>query len=122
VRERGGRGSNFGCGTRYRSAFSEVPPDQKFGTKPAWEPLDLESAPAFRPVMSQTQGNEEKQKQMKQGTKDEIKGKLHEVKGKAKEKVGQVTNNPNMEAEGVDEKLAGKVQKKVGQVEKVFEK
>jgi uncharacterized protein YjbJ (UPF0337 family) len=39
-----------------------------------------------------------------------------------KEKVGQVTNNPDRETEGQDEKLAGKVQKKVGQVEKVLEK
>ena len=33
---------------------------------------------------------------MKPSTKDQIKGKLHEMKGKAKEKVGQVTNNPNL--------------------------
>ena len=59
---------------------------------------------------------------MKPSTKDQIKGSLHEMKGKAKEKVGQVTNNPNLAAEGQDEKLAGKVQKKVGQIEKVFEK
>jgi uncharacterized protein YjbJ (UPF0337 family) len=44
------------------------------------------------------------------------------LKGKVKEKIGQVTNNPNLAAEGQDEKLAGKIQKKVGQIEKVFEK
>jgi len=59
---------------------------------------------------------------MKPSTKDQIEGKLHEMKGKAKEKVGQVTNNPDLAAEGQNEKLAGKVQKKVGQIEKVFEK
>ena len=59
---------------------------------------------------------------MKPSTKDQIKGSLHEMKGKAKEKVGQVTNNPNLAAEGQDEKIAGKIQKKVGQIEKVFEK
>jgi uncharacterized protein YjbJ (UPF0337 family) len=42
------------------------------------------------------------------------------VKGKVKEKAGQVTNNPELEAEGQDEKIGGKVQKKVGQVEKVL--
>jgi uncharacterized protein YjbJ (UPF0337 family) len=47
---------------------------------------------------------------------------MHEAKGKLKEKAGQVTKNPDLEAEGHDEKMAGKVQKKVGQVEKVFEK
>jgi uncharacterized protein YjbJ (UPF0337 family) len=59
---------------------------------------------------------------MKPGTKDQIAGKLHELKGKAKEKAGQLTNNPDLAAEGQGEKLAGKILKKVGQVEKVFEK
>ena len=61
-------------------------------------------------------------KQMKPSTKDQIKGSLHEMKGKAKEKAGQLTNNPNLEAEGQNEKLGGKVQKKVGQIKRVFEK
>jgi uncharacterized protein YjbJ (UPF0337 family) len=51
---------------------------------------------------------------MKQSTKDKLEGKLHEVKGKVKEKVGQVTNNPDTETEGQSEKIAGKVQEKVG--------
>lgn len=59
---------------------------------------------------------------MKPSTQDQTEGTLHELKGKVKEKVGQVTNNPKLAAEGQDEKLAGKVQKKVGQIEKVFEK
>jgi uncharacterized protein YjbJ (UPF0337 family) len=65
---------------------------------------------------------EEGRKQMKPSTKDQIKGKFHEMKGKAKETAGQVTKNPRLEAEGKVEKLAGKVQEKVGQLEKVFEK
>jgi len=59
---------------------------------------------------------------MSQGTKDEMEGKFHEVKGKVKEKVGHATNNPDLEDEGTAEKLGGKIQKKVGQVEKVIEK
>jgi uncharacterized protein YjbJ (UPF0337 family) len=59
---------------------------------------------------------------MKPSTKDQIKGSLHQAKGKVKEKVGEVTNNPNLAADGQDENLAGKVQKKIGQIEKVFEK
>src|SRR5664280_1394105 len=51
----------------------------------------------------------------------EIKGTFHEVKGKVKETVGQVTNNPDLEAEGKAEHRAGKVEKKVGQIKKVFE-
>jgi len=59
---------------------------------------------------------------MKQSSKDQAEGTLHEVKGKVKEQVGRVTNNPNLEDEGTEEKVGGKVQKKVGQVERVFEK
>ena len=59
---------------------------------------------------------------MKTSTKDRIEGNLHELKGKVKQKAGQITNNPNLAAEGQGEKFAGKIQKKVGQIEKVFEK
>jgi uncharacterized protein YjbJ (UPF0337 family) len=59
---------------------------------------------------------------MKPSTKDEIAGKVKEVKGAVKEKVGQLTNDSDLEGEGVGEKIAGKVQKKVGQVEKVLGK
>jgi uncharacterized protein YjbJ (UPF0337 family) len=59
---------------------------------------------------------------MKESTKDQLKGTAHEVKGKIKEKAGQVTNDPDLKAEGQAENLVGKVQKKVGQVEKVLEK
>ena len=59
---------------------------------------------------------------MKSSTEDEIAGKVHEVKGKIKEEVGHLTNNPDLEAEGIVEKFSGKIQKKIGQVEKVVEK
>jgi uncharacterized protein YjbJ (UPF0337 family) len=65
---------------------------------------------------------ERKEKQMKPSTKDQIKGELHELKGKVKEKAGKITDNPKLTAEGQDENLLGKVQKKAGQVEKVIEK
>jgi uncharacterized protein YjbJ (UPF0337 family) len=58
---------------------------------------------------------------MKPSTKDELEGKLHEVKGKVKEKAGQLANDRDLEAEGQAEKIAGKVQRKIGQVEKVLE-
>jgi uncharacterized protein YjbJ (UPF0337 family) len=58
---------------------------------------------------------------MKPSTKDEIRGTAHEVKGKFKEKVGQLTSNPDLETEGQGEK-GGKIQTKIGQVEKVLEK
>ena len=59
---------------------------------------------------------------MKPSTRDEIKGKFHDLKGKVKEKAGQLTNDPDLEAEGQAEKIAGKVQTKIGQVKKVFGK
>ncbi len=59
---------------------------------------------------------------VKTGTKDQIAGKLHEMKGKVKQVAGQAANKPDLEAEGRVEKLAGKVQNKVGKMEKVLEK
>ena len=59
---------------------------------------------------------------MKPSTKDKIQGTFHEMKGKVKQTVGRVTKNPDLAADGQDEKLAGKVQKKVGQIERVLEK
>ena len=59
---------------------------------------------------------------MSTSTKDEIKGTFHEVKGEIKKKVGQITNNADLEAECKAEHQAGKVEKKVGQIKKVFEK
>jgi uncharacterized protein YjbJ (UPF0337 family) len=59
---------------------------------------------------------------MKPSTENVIAGKVHEIKGTLKEKVGQMTNDPDLEAEGLGEKIDGKVQKKIGQVEKVVEK
>lgn len=46
--------------------------------------------------------------------KDEVEGKGKQIKGAIKDKVGEVTNNPRLEAEGEAERLAGKVQEKVG--------
>jgi len=49
---------------------------------------------------------------MKPSTKDQITGKLHQVKGKVKETAGRATNNPDLAAEGQGEKLGGKILKK----------
>ena len=55
---------------------------------------------------------------MKPSTDDKTTGKLHEVKGTIKQTIGQLTKDPNLEAEGRAEKNAGKVQNWVGKVEK----
>jgi uncharacterized protein YjbJ (UPF0337 family) len=57
---------------------------------------------------------------VKPSSKDEVAGKIHEVKGAVKEKLGELTSNPDLEAEGTVEKVLGKVQKKIGQVMKVL--
>lgn len=59
---------------------------------------------------------------MKTSTKDQIEGKFHEVKGKIKETAGKLSDNPELEGEGVGEKIAGKTQQKIGQVKKVLGK
>jgi uncharacterized protein YjbJ (UPF0337 family) len=59
---------------------------------------------------------------MKPSTKNEIAGKVHEVKGTIKEKVGELTNDPDLEGKGIGERIAGKLQKKLGQVEKALGK
>ena len=54
---------------------------------------------------------------MKQSIQDRAAGKLHVVTGTMKEKVGQITKDPNLQAEGKAEKVAGKLQNLVGRVE-----
>jgi uncharacterized protein YjbJ (UPF0337 family) len=55
---------------------------------------------------------------MKPSTEDQAEGKLHEVIGKVKEKVGEATTDPDLEIAGNTEKQAGKVQQVIGRVEK----
>ena len=38
---------------------------------------------------------------MKPSTQDKTEGKIHEVKGKIKEKVGHLTNNRDLEKKGI---------------------
>ena len=59
---------------------------------------------------------------MKSSIRDKTEGTFHQVKGKIKEVAGQLSDNPELEAEGTVEKMAGKVQEKIGEVKKVWEK
>ncbi len=58
---------------------------------------------------------------MKRSSKNKLAGRLHEAKGQIKRKVGHLTNNRKLEAEGISEKIAGKIQTNLGRVEKVVE-
>jgi len=46
--------------------------------------------------------------------KDEVKGKWEQAKGWVKDKAGEVTNNPDLEAEGEAQNAAGKGQETWG--------
>ena len=59
---------------------------------------------------------------MKSSIRDKAEGTFHEVKGKVKEVAGKVSDNPELEDEGTDEKISSKVQEKIGQVKKVLGK
>jgi len=59
---------------------------------------------------------------MKSGSRDQIEGKFHKIKGSLREMLGKVSDNSKLEIQGFGEKIAGKVQEKVGQVKKVFGK
>jgi len=59
---------------------------------------------------------------MKESTKDQVEGKLHEVKGTLKEIAGKLSDDRELEGEGTGEKIAGKIQEKIGQIKRVLEK
>ena len=59
---------------------------------------------------------------MKTGTRDQAEGNFHKATGKLKEIAGKLSRNPQLKAEGQDEKRARKAQEKIGQVEKVLGK
>jgi uncharacterized protein YjbJ (UPF0337 family) len=55
---------------------------------------------------------------MKPSTEDQAKGKLHEVKGKLKERVGQLSGDLDLQDEGTVEKIGGKARQVLGKIEK----
>jgi uncharacterized protein YjbJ (UPF0337 family) len=59
---------------------------------------------------------------MEPSTKNEIAGRVHEVKGTIKEKAGELANDPDIEGEGISERISGIVQKKIGQVQRIVER
>ena len=46
--------------------------------------------------------------------KDQVKGRVEEVKGNVKETTGKAVGNPDLEAEGKADKAVGKVQSTYG--------
>jgi uncharacterized protein YjbJ (UPF0337 family) len=58
---------------------------------------------------------------MKGSTKNRVRGKLRQVKGKAKQKAGQLTRNTRLETEGLDDQVAGTIQNLGGRIQKKLE-
>lgn len=50
--------------------------------------------------------------------RDEIKGKAEKAKGFVKEKAGDVTNNPDLEAEGAADRASGTVREGFGKAKR----
>ncbi len=50
--------------------------------------------------------------------KDEVEGKWEQAKGWVKDKAGEVTNNPELEAEGEAQNAGGKTQESWGKVKR----
>jgi uncharacterized protein YjbJ (UPF0337 family) len=59
---------------------------------------------------------------VKSSTKDKIRGRIDEAKGKVKEKTGEAAVNSDLRDRGAAEKAGGKIQRKIGDVIKVFGK
>jgi uncharacterized protein YjbJ (UPF0337 family) len=59
---------------------------------------------------------------VKSSTKDKIKGRINEAKGKVKEKTGEAAGDSDLRHRGTAEKAGGKIQRRIGDVKKVFEK
>lgn len=53
--------------------------------------------------------------------KNEVAGRIKQVKGAAKEKAGEWTGNPDLEAEGLADRAAGTAQEGVGTVQRKAE-
>jgi uncharacterized protein YjbJ (UPF0337 family) len=54
--------------------------------------------------------------------KDEIKGKIEEIKGELKERIGGATKDRKTQAEGFVEEKKGQVQQKIGELERESER
>ncbi|MFI4888902.1 MAG: CsbD family protein [Steroidobacterales bacterium] len=54
--------------------------------------------------------------------KDQVKGRVEEVKGTIKEATGKIVGNPTLEAKGNIEKNLGKAQAKIGDVREDLKK
>jgi uncharacterized protein YjbJ (UPF0337 family) len=58
---------------------------------------------------------------MKRSTKNRVRGKIRQLKGKAKEKVGRARGDARLEAQGLGDQIDGTMQELGGQIQKRLE-
>jgi uncharacterized protein YjbJ (UPF0337 family) len=58
---------------------------------------------------------------MKGSTKNRIRGKVRQAKGKVKSKIGRLARNTRLEAEGLDDQVVGTIQNVGGNIQKKLE-
>ena len=58
---------------------------------------------------------------MKSSTRNRLRGKARQIKGKAKEQAGRAAGNPRLEGEGLDDQVAGTLQNLTGKIQKKLE-
>ncbi|HXO84025.1 MAG TPA: CsbD family protein [Gemmatimonadales bacterium] len=58
---------------------------------------------------------------MKSSSKNRVRGKIRQAKGKAKSKIGRLAGNTRLEAEGLDDQVAGTIQNLGGKIQKKLE-
>jgi uncharacterized protein YjbJ (UPF0337 family) len=58
---------------------------------------------------------------MKGSTKNRVRGKIRQAKGKAKEKIGRLARNTRLEAEGLDDQVVGTIQNVGGKIQQKLE-
>ncbi|HXE83839.1 MAG TPA: CsbD family protein [Gemmatimonadales bacterium] len=58
---------------------------------------------------------------MKSSSKNQIRGKARQLKGKVKEKAGRLARNTRLEGEGLDDQVAGTIQNLGGKIQKKLE-
>ena len=59
---------------------------------------------------------------MKSSTRENVEGKMNQMKGKIKEAFGKVFKNKSLEAKGKTDNLDGHIQENTSKVEKVSDK
>jgi uncharacterized protein YjbJ (UPF0337 family) len=58
---------------------------------------------------------------MKSSTRNRVRGKLRQIKGKAKETVGRARRNTELEAEGIGDQITGTMQNLSGKIQRKLE-